>query len=111
MKHLVTATLGLIGMALAFAITAPAGDNQPPGRDPCSHGATGKPCRPDPQPTHGKDCEHHGNNGGVNEAHCAGGTTTSTTTATTPTTTSCGTCGHTTTTTATTTVTTPTPPP
>lgn len=56
----------------------------PPGRDPCSHGATGKPCRDDPQPEHGKDCDHHGKLGGVNEDHCKSPTTT-TPTDTTPT--------------------------
>lgn len=44
--------------------------------DGCDHGATGKPCRPDPQPEHGKDCVKHGNHGGINEDHCSGGTTT-----------------------------------
>ena len=42
----------------------------PPGQEPCSHGASDKPCREDPQPLHGKDCEPHGNNGGLNEDHC-----------------------------------------
>jgi hypothetical protein len=46
--------------------------------DGCDHGATGKPCRPDPQPTRGKDCVKHGNHGGVNEDHCKGGTPTPT---------------------------------
>lgn len=57
-------TLGLTGYTIANAT--------PPGQDPCSHGATGKPCRPDPQPNNGKDCEKHGKNGGVNEDHCSG---------------------------------------
>lgn len=39
--------------------------------DGCTHGASGKPCRPDPQPSKGKDCQSHGNWGGVNEDHCA----------------------------------------
>jgi len=57
----------------AFVVTASAGNNpssSPPGQDPCSHGNTGKDCRPDPQPDNGKDCEHHGKKGGVNEDHC-----------------------------------------
>lgn len=41
--------------------------------DGCDHGATGKPCKDDPQPDHGKDCEKHGNHGGINEDHCSGG--------------------------------------
>ena len=74
----------LIGLAGGTAAIALGGN--PPGQDPCSHGATGKPCRPDPQPEHGKDCEHHGNKGGVNEDHCGPATTDTTPTDTTPTT-------------------------
>jgi hypothetical protein len=44
----------------------------PPGQGECEHGNSGKPCRDDPQPEHGKDCEAHGNHGGVNEDHCGG---------------------------------------
>ncbi|MEI2713511.1 MAG: hypothetical protein V9G04_09525 [Nocardioides sp.] len=40
--------------------------------DGCDHGATGRPCRPDPQPTKGQDCLVHGNWGGINEDHCFG---------------------------------------
>lgn len=47
--------------------------------DGCDHGATGKPCRPDPQPDHGADCLVHGNHGGVNEDHCEEESSTSTT--------------------------------
>ena len=43
--------------------------------DGCDHGATGKECREDPSDS-GKDCEKHGNHGGVNEDHCATTTTT-----------------------------------
>ena len=49
--------------------------NSPPGQGDCGHGNTNKPCKPDPQPGHGKDCDEHGNHGGVNEDHCAGETT------------------------------------
>jgi hypothetical protein len=45
--------------------------------DGCDHGATGKPCKDDPQPSHGKDCELHGQNGGTNEDHCASSSTSS----------------------------------
>lgn len=48
----------------------------PPGQDECSHGNSDKPCREDPQPDHGKDCEEHGNNGGINEDHCLATATT-----------------------------------
>lgn len=90
-----------IGTAVALA-------NDPPGRDPCSHGNSNKPCRDDPSPN-GKDCDQHGKQGGVNEDHCTttDDTTTTTTTTTVPTTTT-----QTTTTTApTTTTTTTTQPP
>jgi hypothetical protein len=49
----------------------------PPGQDACDHGlgdwnGNAGPCTYDPQPARGKDCEEHGNNGGVNEDHCKG---------------------------------------
>jgi len=58
-------TGGMTGLA-ASAAPPPA----PPGQGDCSHGNTGKACKPDPS-TNGKDCEQHGNNGvgGVNEDH------------------------------------------
>lgn len=46
-------------------VTAPA-----EGADGCDHGATGKPCRQDPQGSRGQDCEDHGRFGGRNEDHC-----------------------------------------
>lgn len=58
--------------------------------DGCNHGNSHKPCRPDPQPSHGKDCLVHGNHGGINEDHC-GSTGTPTTPTGTPTTTPGGT--------------------
>lgn len=66
------AVVGLftIGMTASTALAdkPPA----PPGEDPCSHGRSDKPCRPDPQPEKGKDCEQHGSkNGGKSEDHCA----------------------------------------
>lgn len=46
--------------------------SSPPGQGECNHGNSNKPCKPDPQPDHGEDCEEHGpNEGGVNEDHCA----------------------------------------
>lgn len=53
--------------------------------DGCDHGATGKVCKADPQPTKGKDCLTHGNHGGVNEDHCLTTDTTNTTVTTVPT--------------------------
>lgn len=58
----------------------------PPGQGECNHGNSNQPCKPDPQPEHGKDCDPHGNNGGVNEDHCLSTTTGSTTTTTNSTT-------------------------
>ena len=57
----------------------------PPGQGPCSHGNSGKDCRPDPSPN-GQDCDAHGKDdvGGMNEDHCLGASTP--TTPTTPTT-------------------------
>jgi LPXTG-motif cell wall-anchored protein len=40
------------------------------GQGPCQHGNSNKACREDPQPTHGKDCQTHGKNGGGNQDHC-----------------------------------------
>jgi hypothetical protein len=45
----------------------------PPGQGECEHGNSQKPCKDDPQPDRGKDCEEHGpKEGGVNEDHCKG---------------------------------------
>lgn len=41
--------------------------------DGCDHGATGKPCRQDPQADRGRDCQDHGRFGGRNEDHCLDG--------------------------------------
>jgi hypothetical protein len=47
-------------------------DPDPPGNDGvCSHANSDQPCRPDPQPDHGKDCEAHASNFDGNEDHCA----------------------------------------
>ena len=56
------------------AIAADPGPGNPgsPG-DVCSHGASNKPCREDPQPDRGKDCLDHGMARG-NEDHCLGET-------------------------------------
>jgi hypothetical protein len=71
-----------LGGAAAFAATADKPPS-PPGQDECEHGNSQKPCKEDPQPDHGGDCDEHGNHGGVNEDHCAGETTTTETTTTT----------------------------
>lgn len=49
--------------------------------DGCDHGNSEQTCKPDPQPDNGQDCDEHGQQGGVNEDHCAGvpsGTSTTT---------------------------------
>jgi hypothetical protein len=90
-KHLLTFVLALVVGVLGFAVVgiATAGNGNPPsppGQGECEHGNSGKPCKDDPQPEHGKDCEEHGNLGGVNEDHCKGEETTPTETTPTETT-------------------------
>jgi len=83
--------LSLGGVAAVAADPGNGKGNGPPATvpgspgDDCSHGNSGKPCRPDPQPTHGKDCDDHGNARG-NEDHCAPTETTPTDTTPTDTT-------------------------
>jgi len=89
----------LLGMVVVITIALPVGvvssatadppTGGPPGQGECEHGNSGQTCVPDPQPTHGQDCDEHGpNEGGVNEDHCLSvSPTTSTTTPTTTTTT------------------------
>lgn len=96
--------IGLFAIGATAAVALADKPPSPPGKDPCSHGNTGKPCKPDPQPDRGKDCEKHGKEGGVNEDHCKGeATTTTTDTTDTTTTTNTTTTTETTTTTNTTT--------
>ena len=66
-----------LGTAAAFAASSDK-PPLPPGQDECEHGNSQKPCKDDPQPDHGGDCEEHGNQGGVNEDHCKGDETTPT---------------------------------
>lgn len=81
-KHLTTLVLAVFVGVLGFAVSgvAVAAGNQnnpsPPGQGECGHGNSMKPCNDDPQLDKGKDCEQHGNSGGVNEDHCAGTETT-----------------------------------
>ena len=69
----------LLTLCVLFAAgvgTAAASGNgtpgSPPGQGECEHGNSGAPCRDDPQPERGEDCELHGNQGGINEDHCGG---------------------------------------
>lgn len=76
-KQLATLALAILVGVLGFAVSgvAVAGNGKtpsPPGQDECEHGNAAKPCKDDPQPDQGKDCEEHGNQGGVNEDHCKG---------------------------------------
>lgn len=64
----------ILAIALSFVMTgiAAANPTTPPGQGECGHGNTNKTCKPDPQPTKGKDCDEHGpKEGGVNEDHCS----------------------------------------
>ena len=82
-KHVSTLLLAVVMGVLGFVVSgvAVAGVNDkppsPPGQGECEHGNSAKPCKEDPSPN-GKDCEAHGNNGGVNEDHCKGEETTPT---------------------------------
>ena len=79
-KYLATLVLavamGVLGFAVSGVAVAGVSDKPPapPGQGECEHGNAAKPCKEDPQPDKGKDCELHGNNGGVNEDHCEGTT-------------------------------------
>jgi hypothetical protein len=73
--------VGILGFAVSGIAVAGNG-NPPPGQGECGHGNSEKPCKDDPQPDRGKDCEEHGNHGGVNEDHCNGETTPTETTTT-----------------------------
>jgi hypothetical protein len=73
------ASAALVLVALAPAGAAWAGNPHHEETDGCDHGATSVPCRPDPSPN-GKDCDPHGQHGGVNEDHCQPATSTTTTT-------------------------------
>jgi hypothetical protein len=70
-----------LGGAAAFAGTSDKPPS-PPGQAECEHGNSQKPCKDDPQPDKGKDCDEHGNSGGVNEDHCKNETTPTETTPT-----------------------------
>lgn len=78
-----------IGVSAALASNGNGPPSSPPGQGECAHGNSDQECKPDPQPDKGKDCEAHGQQGGVNEDHCLGTNETTTTheTTTTPTTT------------------------
>lgn len=81
-----TFVISLLGLGLVTASWVTGASAQqppaPPGQGPCSHGNTGKECKPDPS-ENGKDCDPHGQNGGVNEDHCLATTTTTSVVSTT----------------------------
>lgn len=68
----------LIFVAALIAIPSAAFADHHEEQDGCDHGATSQPCRPDPS-DNGKDCDVHGNHGGINEDHCQTDETTTTT--------------------------------
>jgi hypothetical protein len=86
----VLAGLLVAGVGVSAALADPGNGNgppsSPPGQGECQHGNSGQDCKPDPQPEHGKECESHGNQGGVDEDHCLGTTDSTTTTEATTTT-------------------------
>lgn len=85
-KFLIATMLGIGALSMVSGAAYAKGDHHEE-QDGCDHGHTGKDCKPDPQPDHGKDCDKHGNHGGINEDHCATTTTTTappTTTTTAP---------------------------
>jgi hypothetical protein len=81
----------MVVLLIAGGVTAALADSgngngppaSPPGQGECEHGNSGQACKPDPQPDHGKDCDEHGKQGGVNEDHCLGTSPTTTTNETT----------------------------
>jgi len=63
---------------LVAAVLAPGVSADPPPAPPgndgdCTHARSEQPCRPDPQPDHGKDCAPHSANFDGNEDHCITG--------------------------------------
>jgi cobalamin biosynthesis Mg chelatase CobN len=86
-RVVVLAGLLTAGIGASAAFANPGNGNgppsSPPGQGACEHGNSGQACKPDPQPTHGKDCDEHGQQGGVNEDHCLSTTDETTTDETT----------------------------
>lgn len=66
--------MGTFILVVAYLLlfgTRPALGATPPGNDGGGcHGANTETCRPDPQPSAGKDCEPHGANPDGNDDHC-----------------------------------------
>lgn len=83
---MILASIMVMAAGVSVAVAGNGHGGTPPGQGECSHGNSNKPCKDDPNPEHGKDCEEHGKYGGVNEDHCTPTTTIPTTTIpTTPT--------------------------
>jgi hypothetical protein len=65
------ATRTLAGLVLLLALSTGAVMAQtPPGQNDSCHGANLSTCRPDPQPSHGHDCDHPNGNPIGNDDHC-----------------------------------------
>jgi len=72
---IISALVALAALGVFASVALADKPPSPPGQGPCEHGNSQKPCKDDPQPDKGKDCEEHGpKNGGVNEDHCKGET-------------------------------------
>lgn len=73
MRRVVPALMVLVALLLIAAWSAhPVNADSPFGNDGnLCHGANQESCRPDPQPSHGQECEVHGNNPDGNDDHCA----------------------------------------
>ena len=85
MKKLIMlgAMIAVFGLGTAAALAGTSDrPPSPPGQPDCEHGNSQKPCKDDPQPEHGNECDEHGNLGGQNEDHCKNETTPTDTTPT-----------------------------
>jgi len=74
MKRIILIAILAVAFALGIFAATSIAKGPPPGNpgspgDNCSHGNSNKPCKDDPQPDKGKDCEDHGVARG-NEDHC-----------------------------------------
>jgi hypothetical protein len=61
---IIAAAAIMVGCGTAIAHT-------PPGQNDSCHGANLASCRPDPQPSHGHDCDHPNGNPIGNDDHCS----------------------------------------
>ena len=70
-KIIIAVTSVVLALSLASMVQASNPHGNPPGNDgDLCHGANQQTCRPDPQPSHGAECDPHGNNPDGNDDHC-----------------------------------------